>query len=215
MNFFTTEDTEDTEEQTVVPRRLMLRVLLFLRGENFLRASLMIVATLSATGCGYSLTGRGSFLPDYIKTIGIPTFANRTTIFNLETEMTQKVRSEFIGRGHYQILPDAGSVDALLTGEISSVTIQPVSFTTQQLASRYTITMTARVDLRDVRENKVLWENPSLVFRQEYEAQGSQTVQGGQATVDPTAFFGQDANALDRMTTEFARTIVSAILEAF
>jgi len=193
----------------------MLRVLLFLRGENFLRASLMIVATLSATGCGYSLTGRGSFLPDYIKTIGIPTFANRTTIFNLETEMTQKVRSEFIGRGHYQILPDAGSVDALLTGEISSVTIQPVSFTTQQLASRYTITMTARVDLRDVRENKVLWENPSLVFRQEYEAQGSQTVQGGQATVDPTAFFGQDANALDRMTTEFARTIVSAILEAF
>jgi hypothetical protein len=166
-------------------------------------------------GCGYSLAGRGSFLPDYIKTIGIPAFANRTPIFNLETEMTQKVRSEFIGRGHYQILPDAGNVDALLTGEISSVNIQPVSFTTQQLASRYTITMSARVELRDVRENKVLWENPSLVFRQEYEAQGSQTVQGGQTTLDPSAFFGQDANALDRMTSEFARTIVSAILEAF
>ena len=28
-------------------------------------------------------------------------------------------------------------------------------------------------------------------------------------------FFGQDQNALDRMSTEFARTIVSAILEAF
>ena len=33
--------------------------------------------------------------------------------------------------------------------------------------------------------------------------------------VDPAAFFGQDRNALDRMSTEFARTIVSAILEAF
>ena len=106
--------------------------------------------------------------------------------------------------------PDATSVDALLTGEITAVAIQPVSFTTQQLASRYTITMSARVELRDVRENKVLWENPNLVFRQEYEAQSA-----GQAQPDPAAFFGQDQNALDRMTTEFARSIVSAILEAF
>ena len=36
-----------------------------------------------------------------------------------------------------------------------------------------------------------------------------------QAALDPAAFFGQDANALERMTSDFARTIVSAILEAF
>jgi hypothetical protein len=168
----------------------------------------MLLVTMSV-GCGYSLAGRGSFLPDYIKTIGVPTFANRTTVFNLETQLTQKVRSEFIGRGRYQILPDAGNVDALLTGEVSAVNIAPVSFTNQQLASRYVITMSARVELRDVRENKVLWENPGLVFRQEYEAQS------GQTALDPAAFFGQDANALDRMSTDFARTIVSAILEAF
>ena len=46
-------------------------------------------------GCGYSLAGRGSFLPGYVKTIGIPTFLNRTTVFNLETQLTQKVRAEF------------------------------------------------------------------------------------------------------------------------
>ena len=33
--------------------------------------------------------------------------------------------------------------------------------------------------------------------------------------LDPAAFFQQDTNALERMSTEFARTIVSAILEAF
>ena len=177
-------------------RPICLCVLCVLCGEAFV-------------GCGYSLAGRGSFLPDYIKTIGVPTFENRTTMFNLETQITEKVRAEFIGRGHYQIVPDATNVDALLSGEVSGVSIAPVSFGTQQLASRYTITMSARVTLRDVRENKVLWENPSLVFRQEYEAQS------GQTQLDPTAFFGQDQNALDRMTTEFARTIVSAILEAF
>lgn len=161
------------------------------------------------SGCGYALAGHGSFLPAYIKTIGIPTFANRTAVFNLETTLTQKVRSEFIGRGKYQILPQATGVDAVLTGEVTSVSITPASFSTQQLASRYAITMTARVELRDTRANMVLWENPSLVFRQEYEATS------GESSVDPAAFFGQDANALDRMSTDFARTIVSAILEAF
>ena len=32
---------------------------------------------------------------------------------------------------------------------------------------------------------------------------------------DPGVFFGQDANALERVATEFARSVVSAILEAF
>src|SRR5262249_19812372 len=75
----------------VNPGRFSLRVL---RGGVFALA-------IAASGCGYSLAGRGSFLPSYVKTIGIPTFVNRTTVFNLETLLTQKVRAEFIGRGKY------------------------------------------------------------------------------------------------------------------
>ena len=161
------------------------------------------------SSCGYSLAGHGSFLPAYIKTIGVPTFVNRTVVFNLETLLTQKVRSEFIGRGKYQILPEATGVDALLTGEITAVSIQPASLNPQLIASRYAITMSAKIELRDVRENKVLWENASVMFRQEYDATG------GRNLVDPAAFFQQDANVLERISTEFARTIVSAILEAF
>lgn len=172
----------------------------------------VIAVGLLAAGCGYSLAGRGSFLPPEIKIIGVPPFANRTPVFNLETQLTQKVRSEFIGRGKFQILPESTGVDALLTGEVSSVSIQPTSFTGQQIASRYVITMTANVELRDVKANTVLWENPSLVFRQEYDAPNAQATGG---VVDPAAFLGQDMNALDRMTNDFARTIVSAILEAF
>ena len=39
--------------------------------------------------------------------------------------------------GRYQIVPDATNVDAVLTGEVIGVARQPVSFTDQQLASRY------------------------------------------------------------------------------
>ena len=187
---------KDTKEGGIAVRSLLLCVL----------------CTLSVldTACGYSLAGRGSFLPAYIRAIGVPTFINRTPIFNLETLLTEKVRAEFIGRGKYQILPQNTGVDAVMNGEVTAVNILPSSFSpTTQLASRYAIVMTARVELRDLRENKVLWENPGLSFRQEYEATS------GRNAADPVAFFQQDTNALDRISTEFARTIVSAILEAF
>jgi hypothetical protein len=174
-------------------------------------AALAVLVLLGAAlaGCGYSLVGRGSFLPAYIKTIGIPMFVNRTSVFDLETQITQKVRSEFIGRGRYQILPGAGNADAVLTGEVLDVSVVPATFTDEQIASGYVVTMTARVELRDVADDRVLWENPRLVFRQEYEAQG------GTSALDPVAFFGQDASALERLSTDFARSVVSAILEAF
>ena len=170
---------------------------------------ILCVLGAGSASCGYALAGRGSFLPPHIRTIGVPTFTNRTTVFNLETLLTQKVRSEFIGRGKYQILPENTGVDAVLTGEVTAASLSPASFNAQQLATRYALTMTARIELRDVRENKVLWENPSLMFRQEYEATSGTTI------ADAGTFFQQDVTALERISSEFARTIVSAILEAF
>ncbi len=173
-------------------------------------ALLALVGALgvASTGCGYALAGRGSFLPSYIQTIGVPTFANRTPVFNLETTLTEKVRSEFISRGKYKIQPDTQNVDGILTGEVTNVTLQPANISNVGLASQYIIVMTARIEFRDTHTDTILWQNPSLVFREDYEA----TSQSG---VDPAAFFGQEANALDRITTDFARSIVSAILEAF
>src|SRR5579884_568265 len=97
-----------------------------MRRRAFLGRVLALAGGGAASACGYSLAGRGSFLPPYIQTIGVPTFTNRTNVFNLETLLTQKVRAEFIGRGKYQILPQANNVDGLLNGEVSAVTITPV-----------------------------------------------------------------------------------------
>ncbi len=178
---------------------------------TFLRSVLCVVGGGAVSSCGYTLAGRGSFLPAYIRTIGIPTFTNRTPIFNLETLLTQKVRAEFIGRGRYRVLPQAADVDGLLNGDVTAVTITPVGFNpaANNLATSYSVTMTARIEFRDQHENKVLWENPAVTFRQDYPATS------GRSTNDPVAFFQQDANALERMSSEFARTIVSSILEAF
>jgi hypothetical protein len=134
---------------------------------------------------------------------------NITPYETVEQVMTEQVRSEFIGRGKYKVLPQETGVDAVLTGEITGITITPASFTQEQQAARYIITVTARLEFKDLKTNKVLWENPALVFREEYQAAQ------GTGALDPNAFFGQEADALQRVASEFARSVVSGILEAF
>ena len=90
---------------------------------------------------------------------------------------------------------------------MSSITLTPAAFTADRQASRYVLTVTARIEFKDMKTNKVLWSNPAMQFREEFDI----TTDVG----DPSAFFGQDANALERVATEFARSVVSAILEAF
>jgi hypothetical protein len=92
---------------------------------DVLRGLAALFSGTGLSGCGYSLAGRGSFLPASIRIIGIPLFVNNTSLFEVEKRITEKVRSEFIGRGRYTIQPDANAVDALLTGEISSITVAP------------------------------------------------------------------------------------------
>jgi hypothetical protein len=176
-----------------------------------LRLVVLLVAVASlCSSCGYALAGRGSFLPDTIKVIGIPDFTNTTTFYQVEQVLTAKVRTEFIGRGKYKVLPQATDVDAVLKGEILSIGVTPAVFNESQQATRYVITVTAKIELRDLHADKVLWQNPAMVFREDYDV-----ATAGTSITDPATFFGQEANALERVATDFARSVVSSILEAF
>ena len=55
----------------------------------------------------------------------------------------------------------------------------------------------------------MLYENPAQTFKDEYE------VTTGQSASDTASFLGQNSNALDRLSTDFAKAIVTAVLEAF
>ena len=66
---------------------------------------------MALSGCGYALAGRGSFLPADIQTVGIPELENRSTFFQVEDTITEKIRTEFIGRGKYAVTPEAPDAD--------------------------------------------------------------------------------------------------------
>jgi hypothetical protein len=173
------------------------------------RQFLALMLLLPLAGCGYSLAGRGSSLPTYIKTIGVPLFGNATSVFDVEQTLTQRIRLELIGRGRYEVVPSDTGTDAVLKGDITGISIRPTAFNDQQQASRYEITVVVKVEFRDLTTNKILYENAAQTFVEEYE------VTTGTAASDAAAFLGQNSNALARIADDFAKTVVSSILEAF
>ena len=174
------------------------------------RVAAAVVLSVIACGCGYALAGRGAFLPDYVRVVGIPPLENRSTFFQVEEVLTNKIRSEFIGRGKYNVVPDGAVSDATLTGEISNISVVPVGFTEQQLASRYLFTLTMRVRFTDTRTGEILWSNDSLSFRSEYELSTRSNT-----AIEGAGFIDQERNSFDRIADDIARTVVTAILEAF
>jgi len=180
---------------------------------DLLRVAVAGLAAGSA-GCGYSLAGRGSFLPDYIQTLGIPMFGNRTPYSPMEQLFTEKVRVEFQSRGRYQVLPTDTGVDGVVRGDVMSIGLAPAGFNQSQQASRYRFTVIVSVSFADARQQKVLWENPSLSFTDEYDLASAASAQVA-ATAGAGAFIDQERAAVDRLTTDFARSVVSAIMEAF
>jgi Lipopolysaccharide-assembly len=171
---------------------------------------LAVVAAIAATGssCGYTLAGRGGTLPEHIRTIGIPQFTNSTALQDIDRVVTERVSEEFRSRGRYRVLPQADGVDAVLTATILSAVPTPTSFsTTSRQASSYAMVVTLRVEFKDVKNDKVIWSNPSMTVREEYDVPTG-------AGSDPTAFFRQDANAMERLARTLARTLATSVFEA-
>jgi lipopolysaccharide assembly LptE-like protein len=171
---------------------------------------LLALVAAGGSGCGYSLAGRGSFLPQHIKVITVPLFTNNTPIFEIERTLTEQVRAELVGRGRYKIEPDRSRPsDAVLTGEILHIGIGPAAFDAQQRATQIVISVVTKVEFRDLKTDKVLWSHPALPITERYDVTTSTNIS------DAGTYLGQNANAVQRLSTEFARALVAAILESF
>ena len=169
-------------------------------------------ALVTTLGCGYALVGRGITTDASIKRIGVPLFRDTTGKASLDQMITRRVIEELLRRGRFDVVQQATGVDAIVDGEIVSYTASPVGFEAgtaaaagaQVQASRYAVTVTARVKYVKTGAAEPMWANESFTFRDEYDV-GS----------DPGAFIDQEGQALERLSQAFARSLVSAMLEAF
>ncbi len=156
-------------------------------------------------GCGYHTAGHAGQLPENVKTIAVPAFKNETPTYRIDQMLTSAVVREFTTRTRYHILNDPGeAADATLRGTVLSTTTSPLAYDTSTgHAASVMVVVSMKVILTD-RNGKVLYQNPAYLFREQYEV-----------SQDLASFFEEDSPAFRRLSQDFARTLVSNILEGF
>ena len=165
-----------------------------------------VLTGLLAAGvsCGYTLEGRGSFLPDHILHIGIPTFRNLTTQPGLAEVITSEIYSQFVTRGDFRLSGATSGVDAVLLGEITAYNYIPRAIDEEGMATSYLIQITANISFRDLVEDRVLWEQRGYVFQSEY-----------QLSREESDFVSQESYTVRLAAEDFASSVVGTSLTGY
>ena len=159
---------------------------------------------MALTGCGYHTLGSPAHLPPNVRTLSIPVFATKTEAYHTEALVTDAVIREFTARTRLRVVSnDGANADAVLRGTILQQAITPLTYNAStQESSSFLLTMVISVTLQD-HSGKILYENKNYVFRQQY-----------QSTTDLPTFLDESPAAEERLSREFARTLVADVLES-
>ncbi len=158
----------------------------------------LVLATLG--GCGYSLRGT---LPEHVKTVAVPVFANKTSEPAVENFLTQAVVQAFSTNGRLRVVKPE-EADAILEGEVVGYEIQAVAFDPRASIRQYRLVVTMNLRFRDVRRKTLLFEQARFQEKADFRVIGvvSQTI-------------SREESALQAAAVDIARAIVSLAVDRF
>lgn len=153
--------------------------------------------------CGYKPSGKGKSLPAHIKTLAIPVFQNSALNYRVEQRFTHAVIDELLKRAralHVTANPDVA--DAVLLGDIKRFRVAGVLIDQQGRTRVYNVQIVVSVIVRDLKTKKIVFQNSRMSFEGEYDLSD-----------DPQSFFNEENPAVERIANDFAKTIISTIME--
>jgi hypothetical protein len=158
-----------------------------------------------SASCGYHVVGHTNVLPKTIKIVAVPEFGNNSTQHRLPVLLTADVVRELISRTRYNVIADPGMADAVLYGTVVNFASYPIIF--DPVSGRATSVMAIvqmQLTLVDRHSGKTLFSRAGAEFRERYEV-----------ALDPQQYFDESGTAIQRLSRDVARSVVSAILENF
>ena len=168
-----------------------------------LRLAPLALALGILTGCGYHVSGHGDLMPKAVKTIAIKEFGNATTRYKLARTLPSDIGREFLSRTRYRIVADPNDADAVLTGTLTNYSAYP-TISAGGRSTTVEAVVTLSITLSNGTTGAVIFTRSSSEFRERYEI-----------SADPKAYFDESGSAMIRLSKDVARSVVSAILEAF
>lgn len=158
--------------------------------------------TLGFTECYKPVTNSG--LPKHIKTVAVPAFQAEAKglRYRVESRFTDAVSREIIRRGSgLKVQGTTRGADAVIEGTIRDFSFTGVLLDREGRARVYEVTIVCAVTIRDLRDEKILFDNQNFVFRDSFEF-----------SEDPRSFFNEEDPAVERIARSFAESAVSAFI---
>jgi PBP1b-binding outer membrane lipoprotein LpoB len=172
----------------------------------FPSAPLAILGALALCSCGYHIAGQADLVPKTVHTIAIPPFANATIRYPLTDRLPEAISHEFIARTRYQIVSDPNQADAVLRGTVVNFVSYPIVFDQATgRASGLQVAVTMQVSLVERTTGKVIFSRTNFEQHDRYEISVTNTNQ----------YFEESSPALERLSRDVARDLVTAILDNF
>lgn len=172
---------------------------------KYLRALPIVIIFLFVSGfteCYKPVTNSG--LPKDVKVIAVPAFQfeAKGLRYKVESRFTSAVSREIIRRGNgLKVQGTRTGADAVIEGTIRDFSFSGVLLDREGRARVYEVTIVVAVTIRDLKGEKILYDNQNFVFRDSFEF-----------TDDPRSFFNEEDPAVERMARAFAESVVSAVV---
>ena len=169
------------------------------------RLLILGIAVFSVTGfteCYKPVTNSG--LPKNIRKIAVPAFQTeaRGLRYRVGARFTEAVSREIIRRGNgLRVQGSPEGADAVVEGTIRDFSFTGVLLDREGRARVYEVTIVSAVTIRDLKENKILYDNQNFIFRDSFEF-----------SQDPRSFFNEEDPAVERIARAFSESVVSAIV---
>jgi hypothetical protein len=163
---------------------------------------LVVLAVSGFTECYKPVTNSG--LPKNIRKIAVPAFQTeaRGLRYRVGSRFTEAVSREIIRRGNgLKVQGSPEGADAVVEGTIRDFSFSGVLLDREGRARVYEVTIVSAVTIRDLRENKILYDNQNFIFRDSFEFSS-----------DPRSFFNEEDPAVERIARSFAESVVSTIV---
>ena len=153
----------------------------------------------------YQQVGKGEALPKHIQTIAIPPFQNPSLRYKVEQRITTAMIDEVLRRQRaLQVVSKPEGADAVMLGTIKQFNYRGTLLDDFGRARIFEVQIIAGITVKDQTKNKVLFDNQNYVFKTEYEVTG-----------DPNNFFNEEGPAVARLARDFAKSVLTTLLEGF
>ncbi len=131
------------------------------------KATTVLVALAVLGGCGYHFKGMGLTAPVGVRTVAVTVLENRTSESGIETVFTSDLAYEFTRSKVLQVV-DSEQADAVLSGQVKSMSVDTISHTEYYESDERRVTITLDLVLKRT-DGTIIWADRAVSAREAFE----------------------------------------------